>query len=270
MKMIYERIAGFKDGPRSALEERKAKNRAMVAQCIKIAKKDYYDSSIGEHGFEDTVVNRGLFTKVWSHGEMRPPLAPYLLGIHARDFLSLERAVNGKRILLVGGGRSLGDLTSDPRFTPRLILNADRYLSHEIIDHRQAAGYYRSLQLDPTSKDFLTELHAAGYDKFDEIWATWSLPHYCKNMEEIPQYFSNMYDSLGADSYFRTFPIGFVIEDMPPMRRNLMLEALSAGLEKGLGNIAEKDDTEVSIHENIESILDFRMPATLIVHRMKE
>jgi len=223
------------------IAERSKKNRKAIDQCLLLANENIEPSNAIGNNFEYTIRHRGLFTPVIDkNGKEIKPLAFNLLGVEPNNVPVLHRILDGKNILAIGGGRSLEDLTTSSEFRPASLLNVDPYLPDEN-PGRNEAGYYRSTALDPTKKDFLAGLQKEGGNMFEEIWSTYSVPHYCKNPEEIAVFFQNMYETLAPGGKLRIFPIVFYLG------RGRMQPLLITGLSRALNELAKKPDIELSV-----------------------
>lgn len=239
----------LRNSQRAGLTERWERNLDVVNACIAAAS-DAFESTIRDKGFDDTVRDRGFLTEVYSHGEKREALAEVLFGLRPeKNIETLQAAINGKYILVVGGGTSMDDLLSDGRFSPALLLNVDPFL-YEEKPARGATGYYRSLPLDAASPDFLQGLQAEGHDTFDEIWASWSVPHYCKTPDQVMQYFANMFKALKPGGSLRIYPITFVLDPMPAILRDAVAAQLVTALSASLRTLAQMPNVEMSRHDN--------------------
>ncbi len=257
----------LRNSARAGLHERWERNLDVVNECIAAAS-DAFESTIRDKGYDDTVRDRGFLTEVWSKGEKREALVEVLFGLRPEKNIEvLREAINNKRILVVGGGTSMDDLLADSRFAPALLLNVDPFLDKEK-PARGAAGYYRSLPLDAASPDFLQGLRAEGHGTFDEIWATWSIPHYCKTPDEVAQSFANMFKALAPGGALRICPITFVVDKMPPVLRPAVVAQLVSALSASLTALAQLPNVEMSRHDN--ALPDGRvLPelSTLIIHK---
>lgn len=249
---------GLRNSTRNARELRQARNRAVIAECIDTAKQNIRESPVSGKNFETSMTRRGLFTVTRERGLMYDPLAMNLLGINPEDLTALQEAVEGKKILAIGGGESLDDMTSMRSFSPTTFLNVDPYLKKESL-RRKLAPYYQSLPFDPTKKDFVHDLQTSGYGTFDEIWATYSLPQYCEDPEEVTQFFENMYEALAPDGTLRIFPLVFYAQ------RSRSSPLLIAGLSAALNKLAKESDVELSVRRDTED----PGAVTLEIHRLK-
>jgi hypothetical protein len=104
-------------------------------------------------------------------------------------------ALNGKSILLVGGGISpvLSQLNENNVY-PRRVWNIDPY-AYESKNTRQ-----RLLKRDYLTYDIKGNL-------WDEIWALYSLPCYCKTYDQITQFYKKSLLALAPKGNLRAFPI---------------------------------------------------------------
>ena len=104
---------------RSELEKRREENLKAAREAVSAAMANILISDVDGNDFSSTVTNRGLFTPVHSQGRIREPIAPRLFGINLdKSLKGLPKFIDNKKILLVGGGASVQDLTSSPKFTP--------------------------------------------------------------------------------------------------------------------------------------------------------
>src|SRR3989344_691145 len=257
---------------RSELEKRREENLKAAREAVSAAMANILISDVDGNDFSSTVTNRGLFTPVHSQGRIREPIAPRLFGINLdKSLKGLHKFIDNKKILLVGGGASVQDLTSSPKFTPAVLLNVDPYTPDVA---RERKSYYRRLPLDPTSENFLNELRAAGHGKFNEIWASYSLPPHCKGAEEIEQLFGNLYDALEPNGNIRDYPLAFFVQGLegldyqPPEKRQERLAPLRTGLSAALNTLANKDDIAMSILHTNPPDMSIKNPATLLIHKL--
>jgi hypothetical protein len=114
-----------------------------------------------------------------------------------KDYLfgNEEFNLNGKRILLIGGGSSpiLTDLL-ELGFCPKSVTNVDPYALPQN-DSRQV------LQRE----DFLK--HKIQYDSYDEIWALFSLPFWLDDIKQTNTFLVNALLGLAPNGNFRIYPI---------------------------------------------------------------
>lgn len=257
---------------KSALEKRKEENLGVAHDAVSAAMANILVSDAEGNDFSSTVTNRGLFTGVRSQGRIREPLALRLFGVDPdKNFKALRRFINNKKILLVGGGASMQDLTSSEELTPALLVNVDPFTPDV---KRKSASYYRHLPLDATSEHFLNDLRAAGYGKFDEIWASYSIPPHCKDAEQITRLFGNLYDALESNGNIRDYPLAFFVQRLEgldyqePQKRVETLAPLQAGLSAALTMLANKDNIALSVRHSSPQDFLIKNPATLLIHKL--
>ena len=228
------------------MEQRKKANHAVADECVDLAMRKIKVLKAKSIDFEEYPRARTLYAAPdYLKEKFAAPLAIPLLGIDPeKNFGALREVIDGKRILLVGGGRSLGDVTSSRLFAPKALVNVDPFLPQESIERTSAKDYYKSmpLHIDPTKRDFITEMHSQGCEIFDEIWVTFSIPHYCKTAEEIEVFFKNMYEMLAPGGYIRIYPMGFFTENLTEEEVSERAYELEPGLLSALDRLAEKDD----------------------------
>lgn len=252
------------------MEQRKKANHSVADECVDLAMRKIrvLDKESGVIDFEEYPRARTLYAPVdYLKEKFAAPLAIPLLGIDPeKNFGALRKVIDGKRILLVGGGRSLGDVTSSRLFAPKALINVDPLLPYENVG-RNSADYYKSFPLDPAKQDFVNEIRREGYGTFDEIWATFSIPNYCKTAEEIEVFFENIYEMLAPGGYIRIYPVGFYTEKMTEGELAERADELGRGLLSALGKLAEKDDIEMSAQNN-SSRSSRRYSLTLLIHKL--
>jgi hypothetical protein len=110
-------------------------------------------------------------------------------------FSNEEFNLNGKRILLIGGGSSpiLTDLL-ELGFYPKSVTNVDPYALPQN-DSRQV------LQ----KEDFIK--YEISYDSYDEIWALYSLPFWIDDIKQTNTFLANALLGLAPNGNFRIHPI---------------------------------------------------------------
>jgi hypothetical protein len=260
-------------GQENELEKRREENLRVAHDAVSLAMTNILISDAEGNDFSSTVTNRGLFTGVWSQGKVREPLALRLFGVDPdENFEALHEFIDNKKILLVGGGASVQDLTSSDDFTPNLLLNVDPYTPDV---ERESTPYYRHLPLDPTSEDFLNDLRIAGYGKFDEIWATYSVPPHCKDAGQIERLFGNLYEILGPDGNIRDYPLAFFMQGLEGLdylgsrTREECLAPLQTGLLTALNTLANKDDIALSVRHSSPRDFLIKDPVTLLIHKLE-
>jgi hypothetical protein len=109
-----------------------------------------------------------------------------------RDFDKLP--LNDKNILLIGGGVSpvLREL-EQKGMHPKSVTNIDPYCA-ESPDPRQ----------NHIKEDFMT--HDIGRDKYDEIWALYSLPYYVDNVNQVEPFYAKSLLALTPNGKLRVYP----------------------------------------------------------------
>jgi hypothetical protein len=105
------------------------------------------------------------------------------------------RQFNKKNILLVGGGKSpLLDNFQEKFIYPNLIMNIDLY-----------AVKPQNKKQVLVNQDFLKCNFAQNI--WDEVWALYSLPVYCKKYEDISLFYKKSLQALAPNGNFRAYPI---------------------------------------------------------------
>lgn len=162
----------------------------------------------------------GLVTKLFQLPFVTEAGARYVAG-----------AVDGKRIAMIGGGKSAQDFLEDRRFSPEKVVNIDPFLSREEVA-RAVKGNYRSVPLDALDPKLPEKLQAEGEGSFDEIWCAHSLPHYIDAPENFEPFFENVLAILAVGGTCRIAPL--VLYGMSDRsdahdaaRRSSLLEAIA-------------------------------------------
>ena len=121
----------------------------------------------------------------------------------------IQSIVNGKNICLLGGGYSCQDLLDSEDFRPNSITNIDPFIDENKIDEikKRSKVKYNCLKIDASSDNLLEELKNNNIDSPDEIWASFSVPMYLDNIEQIESLFSNICNSLKEGGKCRIYPM---------------------------------------------------------------
>jgi len=105
----------------------------------------------------------------------------------------------GKRILLVGGGK--GDMPAEFSklgIHPRLLTNIDNYVAApSTYDRKEWCEYIKADYLKTHFKP----------DSYDEIWALYSLPCYCRTTADVRAFFAKSMTELKPGGALRVLPI---------------------------------------------------------------
>jgi hypothetical protein len=122
----------------------------------------------------------------------------------------IKSKVNGKKIALFGGGSSVIDLVYNNKdFHPANIIKIDPHVI-------RADGFtstpnpYVRIEMSAGDPDLQESMKKLEAPQVDEIWATFSVPYYCSNAEEIARVFENAKKLLAPGGTLRIFPY-----DMP-------------------------------------------------------
>lgn len=136
-----------------------------------------------------------------------------------------KKLLDNKNILLLGGGHSIQDLLKDPDIKPNKVINTDPFLKYEKFDKNPQKNYYNLDKKadDPTLTDYFKEQGV----KADEIWASYSVPLYLKNKEEITALFTNIKNILAENGTCRIYPLATTFNE----NRIDMSEALKISLK---------------------------------------
>ncbi|MDD3284672.1 MAG: hypothetical protein PHZ07_03705 [Patescibacteria group bacterium] len=121
----------------------------------------------------------------------------------------IQSCVNGKNIYLLGGGYSCQDLLSSTDFKPKSITNIDPFVDEEKISEiiKNSKVQYNLLKIDASSENLVEELKNRGIGKADEIWASFSVPMYLDDENQIKLLFDNISLLLNKNGKCRIYPI---------------------------------------------------------------
>jgi len=168
--------------------------------------KDNYDSI---NFFNKTNQERSFFPS-----KFRKDGYPYtysLFGVtninseEAKEYL--KKKLNSKRICLFGGGKSMQDLIESDLVKPEFIINIDPFLDQERVD-RNIHKNYKSIDIKADDPELFKKMEEEGAPtQFDEIWASYSVPFYNINTEEIENLFDNIDKMLAEGGNCRITPL---------------------------------------------------------------
>ncbi len=167
--------------------------------------KDEYDSI---NYFNKTNQERSFFPS-----QFKKDSFPYSLSLfevtninspEAKEYL--KRKLSDKRICLLGGGKSMQDLIESDLIKPEIIVNVDPFLDKEEIN-KNINNNYRSLEVKADDPDLPGRLSREGLNKFDEIWASYSVPFYNTTKEQIDNLFNNIDQMLSEGGNCRITPL---------------------------------------------------------------
>lgn len=132
------------------------------------------------------------------------------------DIEKLQEHVNDKSILLIGGGISLRDMKDDERFQPRVMINADPFLSDKDLESfENDPEYCQSALVDIAEDNFADRLkEKTGYEcenieecGFDEILTSYSLPYYIRGMEGLENFINQSLSLLKRGGRLVIYPV---------------------------------------------------------------
>jgi hypothetical protein len=107
--------------------------------------------------------------------------------------------LDGKKILVVGGGKSpIARQLRQYNYRPEIIVNVDKYTM-------PTGDYATERNTKLVREDFLTA--KIENDLFDEVWALFSLPCYCKTNAEAGAFFKKATLALAPNGHLRIAPI---------------------------------------------------------------
>lgn len=132
----------------------------------------------------------------------------------------IKRELDGKSILLLGGGHSAEDLifgtyslSESLPIIPKSVVNADPYIKSEKIDKGRAHPY-SSVSIRADDAEIMkAELQERGLGPFDEMWASFSVPYYLNTPQEIEGMFDTITANLAEGGIARIFPFSIGEED---------------------------------------------------------
>lgn len=118
----------------------------------------------------------------------------------------LKQKLDNKRICLLGGGKSIGDLLTDEKFNVKSITNIDAFLDQDLIE-RNKKRKYRSINLDASDPILIEKLENEESPLYDEIWASYSVPFYSITKMDIDNLFTNIDKLLDKKGNCRITPL---------------------------------------------------------------
>lgn len=158
--------------------------------------------------YEKTNQHRDFFPRDFKKDST--PYAISLFGVGLENSAAAEKyfklKLDNKNICLLGGGQSCQDLIDSQIVKPKSITNIDPYIAQEDIERSQGVNY-NSSNLKADDPELVERLKERKIDKFDEIWASYSVPFYNKTRKEINNLFSNIKNLLAENGNCRITPL---------------------------------------------------------------
>lgn len=203
-------VVPFSDEKRDKMEERIENAFQLTLQPAPVElDKDFFKTTNHTRNFIGTF-GRGISVE-------NRPITHTLFGIPSfqigQPHVNLEEAakyikenINGKNILLLGGGNSVEDLLYNTKeFQPQMIVNAD---PHELEAEEDLPGKnsYKRIEIRAEDPGLPQKLKEIGVEQFDEIWATYSVPYYLDTGEAIENMFQNAKLLLAPGGTLRIHP----------------------------------------------------------------
>lgn len=198
---------------------------AGLPSKIKFANNEGKVLENGELGFGHTKQDRWFYGT--AAGADHSPMSQLLFGLHCDPELHsdpeiqqyLKRELDGKSILLLGGGDSVKDLIVDMdivdsrAINPKKIINAD--LSFEglnpepLIQPALEAGRYVREVAHAEKPEEITDVLKRNLlaEGVDQIWASFSVPYYLGSVDQIEGLFNTISTSLAEGGTARISPL---------------------------------------------------------------
>lgn len=110
----------------------------------------------------------------------------------------VPQELRGKRILLIGGGLSPICQELEQEGVDAEVVNVDKFfpLKNKHCEHIKIPGDFNSSSIDQ-------ELF---FEKYDEVWASYSLPAYLKKVEDVPIFLKRALRTLKTNGILRIIP----------------------------------------------------------------
>lgn len=153
----------------------------------------------------------------------------------------MERRLNDKTIVLVGGGNSCEDLVEDHSFSPKKFINIDPFIEPRIKDEK-TLNAYRHIHKGIEDENILEDV---GVQQVDEIWATFSVPIYSRTKEDIQKSFKHMVDMLSVGGTLRIYPLSVGPEEGTPANKALLSDSLYHTLDEVVESLNSRQDLNV-------------------------
>lgn len=222
-----------KDLPESLDQERNYKVLNKMFSRIGTGARDYEDkkddfSSLSY--FSKTNQSRSFFPRTFKKDQIPYALSLFEVSVKSPESIEyLKRRLDDKKICLLGGGDSVNDLLQNEIVKPREVVNIDPYLINEN-SSKNSNKNYRSFPFKADDQELASKLKESGVKKFDEIWASYSVPFYNQNREEIYSLFDNILDLLEEGGNFRMTPLNTQNEECKRALIEKMVELESSNL----------------------------------------
>lgn len=156
----------------------------------------------------------------------------------------LKSKINGKKIVLFGGGSSIQDLVyDDENFQPEMIVNVD---PHEIFVHGDTStpNPYARVKALAEDVDIQSKLKEYDCEQVDEIWASFSVPYYIRDPDKIRQMFENAKSLLAPGGTLRIYPF------------NIAMIGGASLIPTDIGTINLNEERFKAVHDTVLSIND--------------
>ncbi len=196
----------------------KEKNKTVLSELEFNRSARTYNDNMGGSHIKDQYDSINYFNKTnqvrsFFPSQFKKDSFPYALSLfevpninspEAKEYL--KRKLDNKRVCLLGGGKSMQDLIESDFVKPEIVVNVDPFLDKEEIN-KNINNNYRSLEIRSDDPDLFNRLSREGLDKFDEIWASYSVPFYNTTKEQIENLFNNIDKILSEGGNCRITPL---------------------------------------------------------------
>ena len=122
----------------------------------------------------------------------------------------LRHKVDGKKLLILGGGDSLMDILTEDTLNPRAVVNIDPFLLSEDRS-KNTKSIYHSVTMEAEDPGLSDEVKKIVPDAFDEVWSLYSVPFYTKTAEGMHNLVNNIATQLAPGGSWRIYPYGFPV-----------------------------------------------------------
>ncbi len=187
-----------------------------------------------------------------------------------------KEILDGKNVLLLGGGDSVHDLVAGlsqddvEAINPKRIISTDSMAGFEQVKLEplvqavlDEGSYVRKQAHAEKSEEVAAVLASVGLEKgADEIWASFSVPYYLETPKQLKGLFTTIRNNLAKGGTARIAPIAFQVSNDRLMNRPEEVDEMKKTLLDEVSSLSE--DPEFNVY-----VFSSGVGSTLVIKRLK-